>query len=146
MCASATSQLVNYAGPEHGLPWQHETDRAVRWWAQSPAWPYRHFPGDAQAQLGGYHRLETSPTGSCDVAVLFEGQEHLSGIDANCAAALYVLRAGTGLVPTLLAGTARMVPGCRTGWQSGDSCCPSCAQASSHNGLLEICPFIYSHL
>lgn len=52
-----------------------------------------------------------------------------------------------GLVPTLLAGAARMVPGCRIGSGSqGTPGCPSCAQATSHNGLLEISLFAYSHL
>lgn len=66
--------------------------------------------------------LETSPAGSSDVAVLFEGQEHLSRIDANCAAAPYVLRAEKGAHAHPVGWCSQ--DGARVqnrGWQSGDS-------------------------
>lgn len=105
------------------------------------------IPGDVQAQFSDYHRLETSPTGISKVAVFFEGQEALSEIDANCAVHPMFSELENELVPTLLAIAVRMVTRHRTGFGSqGSPGCPSYAQATSHNGLLEIHLFIYSHL
>lgn len=121
--------LVNDAAPEHELPQQHKSVPAVR----GPL----AFPGDSQAQFGDYPRLEPSPEGIRDVAVLQEGQEHLRGVD----------KLKRGLVPTVFSGAARMVPGCRMG--SGSPRTPGyplCTRVIPYNGLLEIPLLVYSHL